>query len=406
MAHIFPLTCIRPLPGLASEIATGPHSAMSREEIVTKIRENARSYSRIVHPKALLGDDPLAYEKASQMLQEWIRDGVMLVDEDSSYYLYRLESRGHAQTGLVCRTPVDEILSGRIHAHETIRESKLADLASHIEACGAQIGGPILMAYRGQGEVTERIRQIEKTAPLYDFFSENGVHNKIWKITDQPTAEWFAKKMEEAGDLYIADGHHRVMAGVEICRRNREANPGYTGGEPWNYLACVCFAAEELQILPYARAVKDRNGFSVEALFEELQEDFDVEEREEPSEPSRRGEFLMRTDGRWFCLTLKPGHRPQKAPDFLDAAILQDRILEPLFGIHDPRSDRRLDFIGGTGQLSGLMRYCRYPERIGFLLYPTSIKEVFAVADAEAVMPPKSTWFEPKLCNGLFIYRL
>ncbi len=406
MAILQPLTCIRPQPELAARIATGPHSALSKEAIRKKVRENPYSYSRIVHPRALVGDDPFAYRRASEFLQSWLQEGRMLDDEEEAFYLYRLEIRDHAQIGLVGRTPIDEILSGHVHAHETIRESKLEDLAEHIEECGVQIGGPILMACRARERMDQWIREKQQEDPLYDFISENGVHNQIWKINRPEDLAWVTREMDFCGDLYIADGHHRVMAAVEICRRRRRENPDYTGKEPWNYLACVCFPDSQLKILPYARIVEGLNGRTKEQFLEEIRPWFDVESCDASREPSRRGEFILCLSGERYLLTFHEEYRPEKKPDCLDVSILQDRILRPLLGIDNPRSNPRLEFAGGMEQEKQVLSSCSRPDTVGFLLFPTSMEELFAVADADATMPPKSTWFEPKLCNGLFLYRL
>lgn len=406
MAVLKPISCIRPATGLAARVATGPHSALSKEEIRAKVADNPVTFSRIVHPKALFGDVPDVYARAAEMLKKWVSEGILLDDRTPAFYLYYLESDGHAQSGLVGLTPVDEILCGHIHAHETIRESKLMDLASHIEECGAQIGGPILMACRAREELTGWIRRRETTAPLYDFISENGVKNRIWKIDEPEEMAWLTREMELSGDLYIADGHHRVMAALEICRRQREAHPDYTGEEPWNYLACVCFPDRELQILPYSRVVAGLNGLTAEEFLGSLQKCFEVSRRNEPFLPSRKGEFGLLLRGEWYRLRFREELRPSQPQDALDVSVLQSFVLEPVLGIRNPRSDSRLEFVGGKNQLESVTARCARGEAAGFLFWPTSMEELFAVADADATMPPKSTWFEPKLCNGLFIYRL
>ena len=406
MAVLCPLVCIRPQPELAPQIATGPHSALSKEEIRKKVAENPITYTRIVHPRALFGDIPDLYKRAAALLREWMEKGYFREDNEPCYYLYRLECDGHAQSGLVGRTPVDEILNGHVHAHETIRESKLADLESHMEDCGAQIGGPILAAYRSCEELTAWCRNKEKEEPLYNFRSENGVDNRIWRIDDPEETAWLQHAMGQAGDLYIADGHHRVMAGVELCRKKRKQNPSYTGKEPWNYLACVCFPDRELRILPYSRIVYGLNGLSAGEFLRKLQQFFTVQPCEEPAYPERRGEFGLYLEGRWYRLSLYEELRPADPQDALDVSVLQSLVLSPILGIRDPRNDPRLEFAGGKENLSGLLARCTRRDAVGFLFYPVSMEELFAVADAEATMPPKSTWFEPKLCNGLFVYRL
>ena len=406
MAILQPITCIRPRPDLAERIATGPHSAMSKEAIRRKVRENPYSYSRIVHPRALVGDDPCAYQRAAGFLRDWLQEGRMLEDNDEAFYLYRLEIEGHAQSGLVGRTPIDEILSGKVHAHETIRESKLQDLAEHIEECGVQIGGPILMACRAEENMDQWILRQQEKKPLYDFISENGVHNQIWKIHDPEDLAWVRREMDRCGDLYIADGHHRVMAAVDICRRRRLENPDYTGKEPWNYLACVCFPDSQLKILPYARIVEGMNGSTGEEILQRIGDSFQVTPCDRTRTPEKRGEIVMCLGEERYLLTFHEELRPQKKPDCLDVAVLQERILRPILGIDNPRNNPRLEFAGGTGQEKQVVSCCRKADTIGFLMFPTSMEELFAVADADAVMPPKSTWFEPKLCNGLFLYRI
>ena len=405
MALLVPLPCVRPPKEMAAKIATGPHSFCSKEELRRKVADNPFTYTRIAHPKAVYGDVPDVYRRAREAFREWVQKGYFIEDREPCYYMYRLEGGGHAQTGLVGRTSVDEILEGRIHAHENIRESKLKDLMEHMETCGLQVGGPILTAFRSCPEVSAWIRQKEKEVPDYDFISENGLRNLIWRISRTDEKERICGLMQKTGDLYIADGHHRVMASVGLCRKKREEHPDYRGDEPWNYLACVCFAEEELQILPYSRIVTGLNGLTAEAFLEACGSCYELQEEEAPAIPRKRGEIGLLLDGRWYRMTLREEFRPATPRGSLDADILQERILGPVLGIRDPRTCERLDFIGGGGQTDILISRCSQPGTAGFLLYPVSMPELFAVADAEETMPPKSTWFEPKLCNGLFLYR-
>lgn len=406
MAVLEAITCIRPAPAMAARVATGPHSMMSREAIRHKILTNPYSYSRIVHPRALYGDRADVYRKAADVLRGWVSDGVMEEDEEPSFYIYRMEQGGHVQNGLVGRVAVDEILGGHVHAHENIREQKLKDLADHIADCRAQIGGPILMAYRCREEIQSWIARAEKQKPLYDFVSENQVINRIWKITDPGQIQLVQDMMRRAGDLYIADGHHRVMAGVEICRKRRKETPGYTGKEPWNYLACVCFPDDELQILPYSRIVTKIRPFTAESLYRRLRSSFDLVLADRRAKPRRRGEFVLMYGKERYRLCFHEKLRPSAIPDCLDVSVLQDRVLGPIFGIGDPAKDPRLEFVGGFHQGQIAAERCRRRDTCAFLLYPTSMDELFAAAAAGVTMPPKSTWFEPKLCNGLFIYSL
>ena len=406
MADVRPIACLRPDAELAARIATGPHSEISKQEIKDKILENPLSYSRIVHPKCLYGSVPDVYDRTADDLKEWISRDIFRQDENAAFYLYRLTSCGHTQSGLVGLTPVDDIVSGRIHAHEKVRENKLADLMMHIDKCGAQVGGPVLMAIHANKRFLQWIAEQEKQVPLYDFVSENGVLNQIWRIDDPDAVRDMADIMSGAGDLYIADGHHRVMAAAAICERNRKRDPAFTGNEPWNYLPCVCFAEDELKILPFARIVEGYRHRTLDTLLSLLSDSFAVEPCEYGAEPRKKGEFILVSGEKSFRLLLKEECRPDDPQASLDVSVLQDLVLEPFFGVRDPKTDPRMEFIGGMKYRDQLLAVCRAEDAVGFLPYPTSMDELFAVADAGETMPPKSTWFEPKLCNGLFIYRL
>ena len=406
MAEIRPITCLRPDVEMAARIATGPHSEISKGEIREKILENPLSYSRIVHPKCLYGSVPDVYDRSADILDEWIGRGVFREDTEKAFYIYRLTSWGHVQNGLVGLTPLDGIVSGSIHAHEKVRENKLADLMLHIDKCRAQVGGPVLMAVRSSSALHDWIEEQEKQLPLYHFVSENGVLNQIWRVNDPAAMKAVEKIMADAGDLYIADGHHRVMASAAICERNRRKKPSYTGKEPWNFLPCVCFSEDELKILPFARIVEGYRDRTLAELLALLSESFVIEACEYGAEPRRKGEFVLASCGKCFRMILKEELRPDDAQASLDVSVLQNLVLEPLFGIRDPKTDPRMEFIGGMKYKEQLLALCKADDMVGFLPYHTSMSELFAVADAGETMPPKSTWFEPKLCNGLFIYRL
>ncbi len=410
MATLRPFSCIRPKPELAAQIASGPHSFMSQEEIRQKVKDNPLSYSRIVHPRVLFDGRVSTwrvYRTAAETLDRWVTEKVMIRDESESFYLYRLEYEGHVQTGLVGCTDVDDVLNQKIRAHEKIRRSKLRDLSVHMEICGAQIGGPILMAYRRNPEIADWMEEVSARNPEYDFLSENGILNRIWKIDDAREIAWVREKMEQVPCLYIADGHHRVMAAVEICRRKRETYPDYDGEEPWNRFACVCFPDDSLQILPYSRVTTGLNGRTEEAFRTKIRELFHEEEpcadRKEVL-PRRRGEFAMYLGHRWQRLSLREELRPRMVPDSLDVKVLYDRILNPILEVDRPGGKTRLEFIGGRQQQRDVEERCEKYGGVGFVPYPISMEELLAVADAGATMPPKSTWFEPKLCNGLFIH--
>jgi len=410
MATIRPLSCIRPEPSLAAKIASGPHSSMSSEEIRSKIEENPLTYTRIVHPRFLyterLKNPDEAYLAAADNLERWIREGVMLEDPEEAFYLYRLEYMGHVQTGLVGRVALDDIRAGRVRAHENVRENKLRDLAHHIELCRAQVGGPILMAYPKEEAMSRFILAAADREPMYHFLSENGVWNTIWKISDPAECEEIIALGEQISALYISDGHHRIMSAMRICEQMRRKHPDYTGMEPWNYVTCVCFASDQLKILPYARLITDRQGLRKDEILSQLKETFAVTPLSEGKDPERRGEFVMYLDREWYQLNLREEYRPEQLPEALDVSILHQLILQPIFGINNSKRENRLEFVGGETQLEKLRDKCHPGNMAGFLLYPTGMDEILRVADAGRIMPPKSTWFTPKLCNGLFIYRI
>ena len=410
MAVLKSLTCIRPKPELAGQIASGPHSAMSSEEIRQKIKQNPISYTRIVHPKFLYAERPKnideVYIRAAENLEEWIRDGIMIDDEEPAFYLYRMEYQEHRQAGIVCRIPVDEILNHTVKAHERVRENKLADLAHHVELCRAQIGGPILMTYRHREEITAWEEKIEGGEPLYHFYSENHVWTTIWKISDEKEIRCVEELTAKIPSLYIADGHHRIMSAVKICQDMRRKHPDYTGQEAWNYVTCVCFPDDQLKILPYSRIVTVTEDGGIEELLDQLTENFEVIPEEEIHAPEERGCFTMIYGKQAWTLRLKEDRRPKEVPESLDVSVLQSLVLQPLLGINNDKKDSRLEFMGGEEQIHKVTVRCQHGGHLGFLLYPTQMEEILQVADRSAVMPPKSTWFSPKMCNGLFIYRI
>lgn len=410
MAIIRTLSCIRPKPELAGRIASGPHSAMSSEEIRQKIQKNNLSYTRIVHPRFLYTDRPKnsdeIYIKAAENLEQWVKEGIMIDDREEGFYLFRMEYHGHYQTGIVARIPVDEILNSTVKAHEKVRDNKLVDLAHHVQLCRAQIGGPILMSYRKSDAVEEWKKKIQEQEPLYHFFSENSVWNTIWKASNREECEELSELFDRVPSLYIADGHHRIMSAVKICQDMRKLHPDYTGDEAWNYVTCVCFPDHELRILPYSRMVNDWRCMGLPELLEKLRENFDVEPVEEIDFPVQKGEFTMMAEGQGWRLRFHEQKRPAEVPASLDVSVLQEYVLGSLFGIRNDKKDSRLEFMGGEEQLKKVMDRCYTGSSLGFLMYPTEMEDILQVADNSRTMPPKSTWFSPKMCNGLFIYRI
>ena len=313
---------------------------------------------------------------------------------------------GRSQTGIVACSSIDDYVNGVVKKHENTREDKELDRIRHVDTVNAQTG-PIFLAYR-QNETLKAIVAEEKAKPvLYDFVSDDGIRHRVWKIDDPAQTAAIEAAFATIPATYIADGHHRAASAVKVGLKRRAENPGYTGEEPFNYFLSVLFPDEELMILPYNRVVKDLNGMSREQFFEAVKEKFELEEiGKEPYAPAEKGTFGMYLDNTWYALKVLPQYRSADPVKGLDVSILQDQLLGPVLGIGDPRTDKRIDFIGGIRGLKELERRVREDMEIAFSMYPTSIEELLAVADAGLLMPPKSTWFEPKLRSGLFIHKL
>jgi len=313
---------------------------------------------------------------------------------------------GRSQTGIVACSSIDDYVNGVVKKHENTREDKEIDRIRHVDTVNAQTG-PIFLAYR-QNETLKAIVAEEKAKPaLYDFVSDDGIRHRVWKINDPAQTEAIEAAFAAIPATYIADGHHRAASAVKVGLKRRAENPGYTGEEPFNYFLSVLFPDEELMILPYNRVVKDLNGLSREQFFEAVKEKFELEEiGKEPYAPAEKGTFGMYLDNTWYALKVLPQYKNADPVKGLDVSILQDQLLGPVLGIGDPRTDKRIDFIGGIRGLKELERRVSEDMEIAFSMYPTSIEELLAVADAGLLMPPKSTWFEPKLRSGLFIHRL
>ena len=346
------------------------------------------------------------YEKARELLDTQIAEGVYVTDAGDHYYLYELTMDGRSQTGIVACSSIDDYVNGVVKKHENTREDKEIDRIRHVDTVNAQTG-PIFLAYR-QNETLKAIVAEEKAKPaLYDFVSDDGIRHRVWKINDPAQTEAIEAAFAAIPATYIADGHHRAASAVKVGLKRRAENPGYTGEEPFNYFLSVLFPDEELMILPYNRVVKDLNGLSREQFFEAVKEKFELEEiGKEPYAPAEKGTFGMYLDNTWYALKVLPQYKSADPVKGLDVSILQDQLLGPVLGIGDPRTDKRIDFIGGIRGLKELERRVSEDMEIAFSMYPTSIEELLAVADAGLLMPPKSTWFEPKLRSGLFIHRL
>lgn len=411
MAVVKPFICIRPAKEKAAKVASLPYDVYNRKEACAAVAGNPVSFLNIDRAETQFSDDvdtyaDCVYEKARELLDTQIAEGVYVTDAGDHYYLYELTMDGRSQTGIVACSSIDDYVNGVVKKHENTREDKELDRIRHVDTVNAQTG-PIFLAYR-QNETLKAIVAEEKAKPvLYDFVSDDGIRHRVWKIDDPAQTAAIEAAFAAIPATYIADGHHRAASAVKVGLKRRAENPGYTGEEPFNYFLSVLFPDEELMILPYNRVVKDLNGMSREQFFEAVKGKFELEEiGKEPYAPAEKGTFGMYLDNTWYALKVLPQYRSTDPVKGLDVSILQDQLLGPVLGIGDPRTDKRIDFIGGIRGLKELERRVREDMEIAFSMYPTSIKELLAVADAGLLMPPKSTWFEPKLRSGLFIHKL
>lgn len=412
MAEIRPFACLRPTEELASRVAALPYDVYNRQEAKEEVQREPLSFLKIDRAETNFDDSvdtyaPQVYQKAKELLQEDKQKGIYITDEDRSYYIYQLIMDGRPQTGLVACSSVDDYMNQVIKKHENTREDKEIDRITHVDTCSAQTG-PIFLAYRSDTTIHEIVSSyVEKEAPLYDFTAPDGITHRVWKIAKKEDVDAIYHAFQKIGQIYIADGHHRAASAVKVGLKRRKENPGYTGEEEFNYFLSVLFPHDELRILDYNRTVKDLNGKTLSQFLQEVEENFIVEKAEGQVRPEKKGTFGMYTEGQWYRLTAKPElFEGKDAVGNLDVSVLQDYLLGPVLGIGDPRTDKRIDFIGGIRGLSELEKRADSDMHISFSMYPTSITELFDVADQELLMPPKSTWFEPKLRSGLFIHEI
>lgn len=411
MAVIRPFACVRPAKDLVSKVAALPYDVYNREEARNEVKKNPLSFLAIDRPDTFFPDtvgsyEPCVYEKARRLYEERLSDGTFLKEEKAAFYLYELTMDGRSQTGVVACSSVDDYLKNVIKKHENTREEKEQDRIAHIDSLNAQTG-PIFLTHRPVRRLKELTEQEKQREPLYDFVSEDGIGHRIWKVENMAAGREMEKEFEKLPATYIADGHHRAASAVKVALKRRAQYPCKGANAEFNFFLSVLFPADELMILPYNRVVKDLNGRPPKEFLEEISRDFYVKTLgTEAFAPKRKGSFGMYLEGNWYELSLKSGMLPGNPVEALDVSILQDRLLGPVLGIRDVRTDKRIDFVGGIRGLSELERRVNCDMRAAFSMYPTSMEELLSVADAGLLMPPKSTWFEPKLRSGIFIHPL
>ncbi len=403
MSLISPFPALRPAPGRADDVVAPPYDVLNSAEARERAAGKPYSFLHISKPEIDLPEgidpyDPAVYAKAAENLQRMIDEGVLVQDEKPCYYAYRLTMGDHVQTGLVAGASVADYDSNRIRKHEFTRPAKEDDRVRQIEAVNAETG-PVLLAYPDAPEVDRILEEATQGEPAIDVTADDGVRHTLWVIDDEATIAALTEAFDAMPAIYIADGHHRSAAGSRVC-----ANRGGVGNPAApQYFLSVIFPHHQMKILDYNRVVRDLNGLTPEAFLERVRERFEVESMDAPVQPEEPGEFGMYLDGKWYRLRIKPELIPESDPvRRLDVSLLADNLIEPVLGISDPRRDERIDFVGGIRGLAELEKRVDSGEMaVAFSLFPTRMEDLMAVADANEVMPPKSTWFEPKLADGL-----
>lgn len=411
MAVVKPFKCIRPKEEYVANVAALPYDVYNRSEASEIVAGNPLSFLNIDRPETQFPDDvdtyaDCVYDKARELLDGMMEDGILITDPAESFYIYELNMQGRKQTGIVACSSVDDYQNGVIKKHENTREEKEIDRIRHVDTTNAHTG-PIFLAYRTNEELDKIVSDRTAADPLYDFVSEDGVGHRVWSICDPETVKRIEALFQKVPATYIADGHHRAASAVKVGLKRRSSEPDFTGDEPYHYFLSVLFPEKQLMILPYNRVVKDLAGMTKEVFLQMVSAQFQVTcMGAQPYVPQEKAVYGMYLDREWYELRAKPGLKTADPVKGLDVSILQDHLLAPILGVEDPRTDKRIDFIGGIRGLEELERRCHDDMAVAFAMYPTSIEELLEVADAGLLMPPKSTWFEPKLRSGLFIHKL
>lgn len=401
MPIIRPFAGLRPVPERAGDVVAPPYDVLNSAEAREMAQDKPWSFLHISKPEIDLPEDtdpydPVVYRKAAENMEHMIDEGVLMRDDGPRYYIYRLTMGDHTQTGLVAAASVAEYDRNRIRKHEYTRPAKEDDRVNQIRALNAQTG-PVLLAYRAQPELDTLLQNITRNDPVYDLEAHDGVRHTLWVIDDNAVIDAISQGFEAMDALYIADGHHRSAAASRVA-----ADLNRTDEDMSRYFLSVIFPHDQMKILDYNRVVRDLNGLDKHSLIERIEAHFTCASENGPVAPSRPGEFGMYLDGQWYRLNIQADRVPDDPVKRLDVSLLADHLLEPTLNITDPRTDSRIDFVGGIRGLGELEKRVNSGEMaVAFSLFPTRMDDLMAVADAEQVMPPKSTWFEPKLADGL-----
>ena len=413
MKLIRPFNALRPKQELAARVAAPPYDVLNREEAFEMAAGNEVSFLRINKPEIDVDTsidvyDPRVYERGAHNLHKFIEQGIMQRDAHNCFYVYRQVMGKHTQTGLVAAASVAAYEQDLIKKHEFTRPDKEDDRVNHINTLGAQVG-PVFLTYRAKPAIDALINSVTATLPAYDFVADDGNRHVLWVVSDHSMVAKIQEAFDQVDCLYVADGHHRSAAAQRVKDLRKNLNPQHTGEESYNFFSTVIFPDNQMQILDYNRVVKDLNGLEVDEFLSKLQACFTIKESSSGAvKPAHEHQFTMFLEDQWYILDAIDGLWDENDPvGSLDMSILQDNLFQPLLGIEDQRRDKRIDFVGGIRGLAALEKRVKSGEcKLAFAIYPTSIKSLMAIADAGEVMPPKSTWFEPKLKSGLFVHML
>ena len=413
MAVLRKFRALRPKKGWEEQVASYPYDVISSDEARELVKDNPYSFLHVVKPEVDLpvGTDLYSqevYDKAKENLEKFIDQNILIQEDSARLYIYRQTMQGRSQYGIVGCVSVDDYDTDVIKKHEHTRPTKEADRIKHVDVTNAN-AGPIFLTYKARESIDSWVENVSKTEPVYDFTASDGIGHTVWIIADDAIADQIIQEFVAVDYLYVADGHHRSASAAKVANMRRAADPGYKGDEEYNFFLAVLFPDDQLRILDYNRVLKNLHGHSREELFQTLSNEFSVEKiGAEPYKPQQKGEIGMYFEAEWYKLTIPSENVDYDDPiHSLDISYIQNRLLNPFFGIEDPRTSDDVDFIGGIRGLEELVRLVDSGKfQVAFAMYPTSIQELINIADSGQVMPPKSTWFEPKLRSGLLVHLL
>jgi len=417
MARVKPFRGIRPAKNMVQKVAAVPYDVVNYEEAKEIASRNPYSFLRIEKseidlPPGLHTHDQKIFDRGKENLEKFLSEGIMFQDEKKCFYIYRqimpLGEKKHSQVGLLAGASVEEYEKDLIKKHEHTRKDKEIERTMHVDTINANTG-PVFLTYKAKPSIDKLVAGITEEEPEYDFIADDGIRHTLWVVSGDDLIKKIGEEFEHLDCLYVADGHHRSAAGTRVCQKRRETNPSHSGEEEYNFFLSVIFPHNQMHIMDYNRVVNNIGGFTKEGFIEKISRKFTVEEMgKDFYKPEKVRTFGMYLEGIWYKLTAKEGTFPAEDPvNSLDVAILQNNLLEPLLGIKNPREDKNIDFIGGMRGLKELVRLVDSGKfKVAFAMFPTTIEQLMSVADGEKVMPPKSTWFEPKLRSGMVVHSL